>query len=184
MSDEKIIMYESDEAAVYEERVLKGWWSVDGNTRRFFGEDERTARYNGCTHRLCECGEAIPKEYIRCPACSDEAAAKRWAELPLVEWDGETPICIHRSDQYFWDEDSFFDWCIENDREPESVRLVLCTPNYARQIDEDYWCDDMAEDGELPTYLGKALATFNDVLSKAEPLSWSAGDKRVIIKAR
>ena len=46
MKSEKQILYESDKAAIYEERTLKGWWSVKSTLSgksRFWGEDEHMA---------------------------------------------------------------------------------------------------------------------------------------------
>ncbi|NDV19088.1 hypothetical protein GO013_06595 [Pseudodesulfovibrio sp. JC047] len=182
MNEEQVKMYESDDSAVYEERTLKGWWSKDGRTRRFWGKDEHMARYAGCTHRTCECGAIVPKGYIRCNDCSEKAAAKRWAEMPLVEWDGKAPVCIHGGDEYFWDDGSFFDWCQDHGCRPESVRLVLCDPVYPSQLDSDFWCDDLPEDGELDDTIQKAVDELNKVLKAHGPMSWHPGTKRVICR--
>ncbi|MEQ1969482.1 ead/Ea22-like family protein, partial [Xenorhabdus nematophila] len=45
----KIVMYDSPEAAQI--KIVTGWVSRDG---RFWGDDERMARYCGATHRQCE----------------------------------------------------------------------------------------------------------------------------------
>lgn len=178
MSEDRVILYDSDEAAVFEERKLKMWWS---NTGRGY-KDERLARSDGCSHRVCECGEVIPK-LSYCEKCREKKARERFEAMEVVEWDWETPVCIHDTDMYFFHHEDIEDHCIEHECKIEDLELVLCTPNYPRQIDEDYWCDEMPEDGELPTYLQKALEEFNGLLAEAKPLSWSAGNKRVVIKA-
>jgi hypothetical protein len=49
MPEEKVVMYESSEAASIQ--TVTGWVGADG---RFWGNDEHMARYCGATHRHCE----------------------------------------------------------------------------------------------------------------------------------
>jgi hypothetical protein len=59
--------------------------------------------------------------------------------------------------------------------------LIICVPNYPRQIDGDYWSDDLPEDGDLPTELEKAVDAFNKVIRNLQPLSWSPGKYAAIV---
>ncbi len=80
MPDETpVIMFDSPEAA---QRVtVEGWRSRRG---LFYGNDERTARFDGCTHRPCEgCGVTIPREpWTHCRSCQEKNTAERFAALP------------------------------------------------------------------------------------------------------
>ena len=79
-------------------------------------------------------------------------------------------------DRYFEDEGDLLDWCQDEDRDPKSLRLVLCEPNYARGIDTDHWCDDLPEDGAIPAAMLAALDEFNEVIREGKfILSWSPG---------
>ena len=60
--EEKIIMFDSPEAAVKVNMDL--WKSSDGR----LAITEETARYNGCTHKSCECGGIMKKGCILTPA--------------------------------------------------------------------------------------------------------------------
>lgn len=66
-STEKVVMSDSTEAAQLV--TITGWVSRTGI---FYGNDERIARYAGCTHRPCEtedCGKPTEKTYIYCDDC-------------------------------------------------------------------------------------------------------------------
>ena len=176
----QIILSTSDEAATYRTDI-RGWVSRTG---RYFGEDERLARYDGCTHRPCEdCGAPTSKSYIRCDACRHKTDVARWESLPLVEWDGETPLCEFDGDRYFFDEDEVYDYAEDEDLHVSELRLVVCAPNYAQEVDADYWCDDLPEDGELPAWLEEAVEQLNKVIlaHRDEPLSWFPGKQRVVL---
>jgi hypothetical protein len=181
--EEKIILYDSDEAAVYEERTLKGWWSkLPGNQQRFWKDDEHMARYDGCTHRKCDCGELTKKHYTACQACREKKDIEKYNKLESIEWDGETPIYSDSHDEYFFDLDILLDFAEDREVDIEDLRLILCVPQYANQIDYDYFCDQLPEDGDLPADIEKAMNVFNEVIKNSKPLSWYPGNKRVIIK--
>ena len=176
----KIILYTSDEAAAYRTRI-KGWVSRTG---RYYGEDEHLARYDGCTHRPCEdCGAPTPKSYFRCESCRHKADVARWESLPLVEWDGETPLCEFDGDRYFFSEDDVYDYAEDEGLRVSEMQLVVCEPNRAAELDADYWQDDLPEDEELPPWLEEAVEQLNKVIRahRHEPLSWSAGKQRVVL---
>jgi hypothetical protein len=69
MEDEKVIMYDSQEAATHRTDI-SGWVSRDGG---FYADNEHLARWAGCTHMTCECGKPYIKGKVRCDECqSDE----------------------------------------------------------------------------------------------------------------
>ena len=61
MSGNEMILNTSDEAAHFV-TGLSGWVSRHGH---FYGNDERLARYDGCTHTVCECGKPCEKGWDR-----------------------------------------------------------------------------------------------------------------------
>lgn len=170
MSGEPMVLSTSDEAASI--KTVTGWVDRHG---RFWGDDERIARYSGCTHVECsECGKATIKHHTKCDECKAIAQETRWLSFERQPWDGSTPICLWSGDEYFFDSESFYDWCADQGVDPKTVQLMHCKPNYASQVEEDYWCDDLAEDGELPDDIQTALDVLNAVIrQKKEPLSWS-----------
>lgn len=179
MTEKDVVLNTADEAAKL--MTVTGWVSRHG---RFYGQDERTARYDGCTHVVCECGKPTEKSWTHCAECREKRSHERWLALPLVEWDGITPLCLHDDDQYFFDVDSIHEHAEEHEIPVSSLRLVVCEPNLAREVDPDYWTDELVEDGELPDWLEKALELLNRTIriNRGDPLSWSAGKQRVILE--
>jgi len=176
MTKEKVILITDPEAA--SERTLTGWVSRDGH---FWGKDERMARWSGCTHIICECGKPTPKSYTKCDDCREKAYCERYLALPVADA-GDGPFCVYQDDRYFWSLQEVYDYCYDEDIKPSSLMLVLAEPHYARQVDEDYWSDDLPEDGELPDDIATALKALNDVIrARKEPSCWYASDKRVTV---
>jgi hypothetical protein len=178
MKPEPMILSTSDEAAKLV--TLTGWVSRQGT---FYGNDERIARYAGCTHRPCEtegCGKPTEKMYIYCEDCRHKRDFAKYEAMPAAQWDGHQMIFADASDEYFSCLDSFLEHCEDEGIEPETARPILCEPNIARQVEPDYWVDEMAEDGELPSELEAALDALNEVISKGKfVLSWSPGKTRL-----
>lgn len=173
----EMILNTSDAAA---KRVtVSGWVSRDG---RFYGDDERTARWAGATHVACpECGQPTDKSYTHCEACRNRRSHERFEALPLAEWDGVTPLALWDTDQYFFLPDEVYDYAEEHGVKASELELVLCKPIFAHQLDIGYWCDEFPEDGDAPTWLEDAIEQFNAILDahKDEPLSWLPGKERV-----
>ncbi len=175
----KVILSTSDEAATYR-TDLNGWVSRTG---RYFGADERLARYDGCTHHVCACGALAEKSRIYCDACQANIDAELWGALPLVEWDGQTPLCIYRGDTYFFDIDQVCDYAAENDLKVSELRLLLCKPVCAHELNMDDWADELPEDDDGPEWLEEAISVFNAAVAahRDEPLSWLPGNERVAL---
>lgn len=93
----KMVMFDSNEAATFK-TGLEGWVSGDGI---YFGKDERTARYSGCTHRICAtCANVIDKHRTYCRSCEESRRAEKWAKLPVEKWDGPDPLSLGESGWY------------------------------------------------------------------------------------
>jgi hypothetical protein len=58
---------------------------------------------------------------------------------------------------------------------------VFAVPVYGRFLDDDYFCDELYEDGELPDSIYEAMGVFNEVVKAAGPLSWTSGKVAAII---
>ncbi len=178
MSDKKVIMYNSDEAA--KQVTVTGWVGADG---RFWGKDEHMARWGGCTHMACKCGEVMDKNYTICRACRDKASDERFAALERKLWDGKAPICIYGGDRYFWGEEDLMEYCEEFDCTPDDLQLVFCEPNYAREIEAgDHFDGLLGDDCDVPSDLEDAFEELNKIIrERKEPLSWSPGKIAVLM---
>ena len=179
MTDKNIIMRDSPEAASIQ--TVTGWVSSIG---RFWGADEHMARFDGATHQKCDKNPSHPVYEINsyCRACRDEVTQARFADMPRRAWDGETPLCLYDTDEYFSDADSIRDYLIDNEIELAYAQLVFCTPNKACEIDaNEHFADDLPEDGEVSAELGAAFDVLNEVIRRQEPLSWFPGKEVAIL---
>ena len=177
-----VIMYDSAEAAKKVQQV--GWKSRLGH---FYPGDnpssEHGARWSGCTHMICECGQKIEKSRLRCDACQAKIDAEKYYALPVVEWDEVTPVSD--GNKYWFDRDSLLDdmyWILEDaqKRGQEPVlHLVICEPHFLHPISADDWSDDLPDDGELPDAVLAAITAFNSVLAAQPTLCWEPGNERL-----
>ena len=175
-----MILASSPEAASIQ--TVTGWVARDG---RFWGEDERMARFCGSTHRICDVnpdhGPVENRSY--CEACRAEKMEVKWQGMEKTPFLKELmPLCVFDSDRYFFDIEDLCYWLEEYELKPESVRLVQCEPVRAEPIDpNDHFIDDMPEDGEVPDALREAFDALNAVIAKCEPLSWRPANKLGVI---
>lgn len=178
---EEVVLSTSDEAAKFVTGI-SGWVSRHG---RFWGKDEKMARYDGCTHNVCDCGNLIEKGYTYCEACRQKDRDDIFNHFEKVEWDGETPICIFDDDQFFFDYDGLNEWCEEHECKPQDLQLVLCKPIYASRIDDDMYCDDLPEDTmleDVSSELASRIKELNDWIEESKIiLSWQASKIAVTI---
>lgn len=171
---EKVILRDSPEAA--QPVTVIGWKSSTG--RVFF--DEYSARYDGATHCICsDCGEIARKPYTVCKPCQNLRDEAKYKAMPKKEWDGHAMLYSDLLEKYYSGISEAMD-DLDNSNEVKTIadlRLVICEPNYARQIDGDYFVDDLPDDaeGDLPGWLEEAIDEFNTAVSKGGPLSWSPG---------
>ena len=181
MKDEKIILAEDDEAAKFVTGI-SGWVDRHGN---FHGKSEEMARYASATHKKCEeCKAAIiMRGYRYCADCREKKDIERYSKLEKKVWDGEVYLYSDRDDIYLADYQELHDYIYEREIEDiDSLRLVICEPNYLGEISEDYWSDDLPDDMDLPESVLSALETFNAALKAAGIVSWSPGKYAAIIE--
>lgn len=175
-AEEKIIPFGSDEAAQL--KSVTGWVSRRGI---FYGDNERGARYDGCTHKPCEdCDELIPRDgLVCCQPCFAKRDAARFAKMPREKWDGETPLVIFNTDTYFFSEDGLDDYCTERGVARESLPLVICTPQMGGYVDAlDLLQDVLVEDAseyDIPAPILEAVKQLNKAIEAAGPMSWTQG---------
>lgn len=179
MADQKkVIMYHSNEAA--KEVVVKGWLAADGS---FWPSNkpkaEHMARYCGATHKTCECGEIyLMRGY--CRPCRDKKSNERYLALPEKKWDGELPICIWDSEEYFFHEEELADFMEEHGiKSTDEIQLVDCKEIHLRYVDDDYWHDELAEGSELPADVTSALEVLNKAIRAAPAVSYYIGSNRL-----
>jgi hypothetical protein len=182
---EKIVLPTDPEAATYRTNI-SGWVDRHG---RFYGEDERLARYGGSTHSICgECGATTTKSRLVCHECSVKKDNERFLLKEQKEWDRKTPLYSRFRDRFIWNEDDLDYELEELEAEigvghvlPETLELVICEPQYAHEIDEDYFSDVLPEEQEAPDELKDAIQTFNEATKAIGPLSWTPGKYRAIV---
>ena len=180
-SGQTVVLMDSAEAASI--KTVTGWVSASG---RFFGDDERLARYDGATHRTCEKNQDHPiyEKNGYCPECWKENRAAMFSAMPKKQWEGE-PLALFDSDSYFFSLDELNDYCSDNDCRISDLDLVICEPNRAIEIDpNEYYCDDLSEDGEVPDELAAAFDALNAEIAKSAPLSWSPGKYAAVINEK
>lgn len=172
--DTPVIHYDSPEAA--QQVSVTGWRSRDGF---FYGDDEHTARWAGCTHVNCrDCGAVIEKGSLICDACNEKAALARFLAMPRGPWTGQEMLYSQTRDKYYNSPDDAKD-DLDQGQSLDDLRLVLCTPNMPRLLDFDDFSDDLPDDADhhdLPRELVAAVEAYNDVARACAPLSWSPGD--------
>ncbi len=173
--EEPIVLYTDDNAA--EKITLTGWIS---RNRKFYNQDEHMARWDGCTHMICDCGNSMKKSYTKCEECIMKKNKKIRDELPIEEWDGVVMIFDDASEKYFSDMEEIGEYLADNDLDTEDLDLYLCTPNYVSEINSENWADDLPEDQEdLPKELQQKLDEFNKFISESKIiLSWSPSKVR------
>jgi hypothetical protein len=64
----------------------------------------------------------------------------------------------------------------------ESLRLILCEPEYLRPVEWDHWVDDLPEDGELPGAVEDAVEALNKVIREQGPSAWYPGKYAAVLK--
>lgn len=172
MKTEPIIEFDSEESA--HQVTVTGWVSRHG---RFYGKDERAARWDGCTHIKCTtCGKPTEKHYLICNLCRQAKDDADWAACPRKDWDGKSMVYSETLDRYYNSPDD-----AEDDVDGEDVmtldelRLVICEPNYAHELTTEIYSDLLDEDYNVPPSIEAAMDAYNKAIKECEPLSWSPG---------
>lgn len=145
MNQNQIILNTDDAAA--KRTTVHGWVSRDG---LFYGENERTARWAGCTHVACQdCGQPTPKHYIKCANCRLKGDIAKHAARERKPYESGM-LYSDALQRFFADDHELLDYIADEEQDDhESLRVVLCSPVYPRYVDYDNWSDDLPEDATL-----------------------------------
>lgn len=149
---------------------------------------EHMARWCGCTHVNCSrCGVTISKDSTICPAChllqKQEKHAERLKEnraaIPsAMQW-----LYSDTFDQYVEGIKAAQELAAEEGVTVAALALYFCDPNHAQELDaDDFFRDDLPEDGDVPDELSIAAAEFNaKVEAYGHPLSFSPNMDRAAL---
>lgn len=171
---DKIIMPDSPEAAEYR-TGLSGWVSRGGHYYGDSPDSEAIARYAGCTHVACKyCSAPAPKPYTACQECRDKKELERFEALPRADWDGVAMLYSDTRSEFYRDLDEAED-VLEDGETLADLRLLICRPIYPRQLDSEFFGDNLPEGEErLPPVVEQAIEAFNAAVAGVI-LSWEPG---------
>lgn len=171
---EEIILNTDDRAA--KKVTVEGWVSRDG---LFFGQDERTARYSGSTHVACrDCQKPTPKGWLVCNDCRGKAEIAKYEALERKPWDGLCMLAVYKDDRFFSDLEEAEEYAADIGCTLEDLRLVLCEPKYAHQLDpNDIYGEHLPEDVDVPDDIAEAFVALNEKIAACrKPLCWYQTD--------
>lgn len=139
------------------------------------------------THDNCvKCGNEFKKEYSfnnKCSMCKFADELERYEKLALIEWDGETPLCIFNDDKYFFSVDDIQEYIDEQeDLNIEDLMLCVCEESSFLQIDYQHFADVVHDEWEPSDEMKRKLEEFNDFLRAESTNTWFQGKQRVTLK--
>jgi hypothetical protein len=175
----EIIMYDSDEAA--HQQTVTGWVSKRGF---FYGDDERAARWDGCTHLICECGRVMEKSWTKCITCRRQKAVDEYNKKEKKQWNGTDMLYSETLDKFFLDEEEVSEYVEEiADAPVEDFRFIICEPVFAHEIEPaDYYGLDWDDECDVPQELKDAFDELNDKIRECKtPLYWKPGKYAAIM---
>ena len=178
-NQQRKIMFESDEAARQVQATV--WQDSKGKLHL----SEYYARYDGCTHKRCECGAEYPKGRS-CRACDDDQRMKRYLALEFKEWDESVPVMLENDDKIFMDLDSLYDWCEFNELNPADLQLRICEADLPGEIElDDLWSDFLPDDvsvKDASPELWAIIEQANKIIRERPPvLCWVPGEYRTSV---
>lgn len=140
---EKKIILATDPDAV-QEVTVKAYKCPDG----YLYFDEQVARHYSSTHLECsECTTIYPKNgRTLCKYCEEKSEQKKWEEMPHQEWDEEAPLYCNKNEKFFFNREEIEEFLSEYNLVPKDLRLIICEPCKLKEIETDYWSDDIVDD--------------------------------------
>lgn len=153
----------------------------------FYGDDERAARYCCHTDAPCKCGNRKQRHMVYCGECYHNDKIDRWNKTAQVEAEKmpmpNSPWSILDDDEYFFDCDSFLEWCVEHEVKPSECFPILCRQHNPPAFNLSEWLDDYLP-GEEREMVGSredieaVENAVNDFTAKHVPFSWYGDSKR------
>ena len=183
MKEEKIILYDSPEAArllTPEDLVKTPVWVFSHGNEQVITTKEHIARYAGCTHKTCrETGEIFPKEWVHSRTVRIKLWRERYNQLPQLEVNENTMFAFYDGEDVYDDEDELFAFRLSEELDDLGL-VTIATPVNFRELTTEYWYDDAAQDcylespeiDDLILQLNRAVAAMNPAyyaISKARP---------------
>ena len=142
---------------LYKDKDGKYYLSKEGATKHL------------ATHVICNCGGIREKYRIFCDACEPPKA-----KPPVKEWDGKSMLYVEDFDKYFNNVEEIEEYCHYEKIDKTELTIKICDGNYLMEVNEDYWEDVFAEDGELPKEIQAKLYELNETIKNyGKPMSWS-----------
>ena len=178
----KIIMYDSDEAAEY--KWIKGWVASNG---WFYGKGkdaEDIARYMGCTHRKCKCGNVVAKKDWPCKDCVEQAEIERYWKSEAVEYDGKSAVYSDKLDRFFGTLKMAINEASRLGLKPSDLRLFECEVSCLPHVEDDYWECDLQDGTELPEEIRDAVNELNRIIDNHGHVALMATDRRILLEVR
>lgn len=179
MAIEKPVIKSEDNA---EQQTVTGW--VCKTCRRFWGDDERMARYCCSTDFPCACGNRHGKGWTCCKACREKHEDEKWAKRERRPWDGTGMLYSDTMDRWFSSvedlEGHVLDITDDGGKDDslqglhERFRIIICEENKPRTFEmEDYLCDELHEGSDI--HARDINKIVNDWIQAQRPLSWTPG---------
>jgi len=100
--------------------------------------------------------------------------------MPKEEWDEKGMLYSDLDGKYFSSWGKVEDYAEDKEIGIDKLRLIICEPQYLPLIPDDYGCDELPQDGELPDDVIQAINDVNKVIRASEPISWYPGRKAAI----
>jgi len=178
MEGQEVIFPDSEKAASLQ--TVTGWVSRLGH---FYGNDEQLARYDGSTHRKCDCGEVIERNGY-CWKCYERKENDKFLKMERKEWNGTDALYDRIGERFFFSESDLDDYCYENETTPDALELIICVPQEAYTVDPvEIYEDILPEDNyELPADIKDAFDDLNRAIEESKSvISWIPGKYAAII---
>lgn len=180
--EKKIILYDSPEAArlLTPEDLMKTpvWVSNPAFWPQVITTNEHDARRAGCTHKTCpETGEVYKIGYSHGPTVRARRERERYEALRQVEVTGDTMLSFFDGEEVYDGEDELFEALIYH--EAESIGMVTVgVPVDFRELDEDYWQDDLPEDYEFSPTVDSLIRQLNSAIAEENPAYYALDKAR------
>ena len=174
----RVIMPDDPSAASYKTNI-EGWVSRKG---KFFGKGRELAQWDGCTHVPCrDCGTPIPKVgYMLCSICRAKNRHERYLLRPERILQNDEMLYSETLDCYYEDIEDAKEDADEREMKLAEMGLVIAEPVFPREIDEDYWCDQLPDSiDDLPDDLLDAIDEFNRKIVRMKPIAYEPGKYRL-----
>lgn len=172
-----VTMFDSPEAA--RPATVSGWLSSNG---AFFHGDaaERLARFAGCTHKRCECGEVMTKSYTKCERCRNKAKRAAYDALPKHPWPDHGFVYDEYAEEWFDGADDLIDHYDDMGISLDRAMLYAGEPQMLSEIQIDLWYDQLPEDGDYPDELVAIVEEANaKIRAITQPVSYVRSERAV-----